>query len=98
MSTRRPASAACSSGNRGPPSEADNAAVGPTWKSSAEPFGSAEWPSAPRESQNPTTPEIMKPLNWPPFRMSVTGKSLYFWFTYSSFASTFGVTNQPPPS
>lgn len=24
--------------------------------------------------QKPTTPWIMKPLNWPPFRMSVSGK------------------------
>jgi len=58
---------------------------------------SASNPTRPR-SQKPIAPETMKPLNWPPARMSVSGKSLYFWFTHSSFASTFGVTNQPPPS
>jgi hypothetical protein len=30
------------------------------------------------ESQKATTPETMKPLNCPPLRMSVSGKSLYF--------------------
>src|SRR6185437_8423390 len=48
--------------------------------------------------QNPTAPVIMKPLNCPPCRMSVTGKSLYFWFTYSSLPSTLGVRNHPPPT
>src|SRR3954470_17776260 len=48
--------------------------------------------------QKATTPSTMNPLNCPPFRMSVVGKSRYFWFTYSSLVSTFGVRNQPPPT
>ena len=30
--------------------------------------------------------------------MFVLGYPKYFWLTYSTFASTFGVTNQPPPA
>src|SRR6266516_4500403 len=48
--------------------------------------------------QKATTPSTMNPLNFPPFRISVVGKSRYFWFTNSSLVRTFGVTNQPPPT
>ena len=51
-----------------------------------------------RPDQKATTPSTMNPLNFPPLRMSVVGKSLYFWFTYSPFIRTFGVRNQPPPT
>src|SRR5690606_18508527 len=45
--------------------------------------------------QNATTPSITNPSNLPPLRMSVSGKSLYRWVTYSPFSRMFGVTNQP---
>src|SRR5690349_21293724 len=53
-----------------------------------------------RESvdQKASTPSTMKPLNLPPLRMSFVGKSRYFWFTYSTFVRSSGVTNQPPPN
>jgi len=52
---------------------------------------------ATQSGQKATTPSTMNPLNCPPFRMSVVGKSRYFWFTNSILVSTFGVRNHPPP-
>src|SRR3954468_20259112 len=48
--------------------------------------------------QKATTPSTMKPWNLPPARMSLVGKASECWRTNSIFESTFGVTNQPPPT
>src|ERR1700693_596439 len=48
--------------------------------------------------QKATTPSTMNPLNFPPLRISVVGKSRDFWFTYSSLVRMFGVREHPPPT
>jgi hypothetical protein len=47
-------------------------------------------------AQKETTPSNTSPLNFPPLRMSVVGKLLYFWFTYSALSRIVGAMNQPP--
>src|SRR5437763_13330495 len=55
-------------------------------------------PPRTQSGQKATTPSTMNPLNFQPLRMSVAGKSRYFWFTHSALVRMFGVRNQPPPT